>query len=98
MDGTFELQAQMWRHPSADGWYFITVPEATSADIRERFGMMSPGFGSLRVDVTIGDTRWRTSIFYDTTLRCYLLPMKAAVRKAASLAAGDQVEFLLRVL
>lgn len=98
MDGSFELQAQLWRHPSADGWCFITVPEAVSADIRERFGMMSPGFGSLRVEVTIGDTTWRTSIFYDTKLRCYLLPVKAAVRKSARLAAGDQVAFLLRVL
>jgi hypothetical protein len=98
MDGSFELKAEMWRHASADGWYFVTFPEVASAEIRERFGMMSPGFGSLRVEVAIGDTRWRTSIFYDTKLRCYLLPMKAAVRKAANLAEGDQVEFLLRVL
>lgn len=98
MDGSFELQSQLWRHSSADGWYFITVPEAVSADIRERFGMMSPGFGSLRVEVTIGDTAWRTSIFYDTRLRCYLLPVKAAVRKSARLVASDQVAFLLRVL
>lgn len=98
MDGSFELKAGMWRHAGADGWYFITIPEVTSAEIRERFGMMSPGFGSLRVEVAIGDTRWRTSIFYDTKLRCYLLPMKAAVRKAKNLAEGDQVESLLRVL
>lgn len=60
--------------------------------------MMSRGFGSLRVEVTIGDTTWRTSIFYDRTVSSYLLPVNAAVRKAAGLTDGDQADFVVQVL
>ncbi|MFO7546786.1 MAG: DUF1905 domain-containing protein [Trueperaceae bacterium] len=98
MGERFQLTGEMWRHPSAAAWHFLTIPEIASAEIRVRFGMMSRGFGSLRVEVTIGDTRWRTSIFYDRTMNGYLLPVKAAVRKAAGLTDGDQVQFVVQVL
>jgi len=98
MDGSFASNGVLWRHDSATAWHFLTVPAETSSEIHERFGMLSPGFGSLRVEATIGDTRWRTSIFYDRSLRSYLLPVNAAARKAGGLAEGDRVDFVLRVL
>ena len=49
------------------------------------------GFGSVRVQATIGQTTWATSIFPDTKSSSYLLPVKAAVRREAGIEEGDAV-------
>jgi hypothetical protein len=51
----------------------------------------APGFGSIRVRATLGDTSWDTSIFYDTKRAQYLLPVKKPVRTAEGVTAGDHV-------
>ena len=50
------------------------------------------GWGAMKVHVTIGATVWDTSIFPDKGSGGWLLPVKAAVRKAEGLVAGDQVQ------
>ncbi len=97
MDDRFEATAQVWRYDGPSAWHFLSLPSAVSADVRERFGMMSAGFGSLRVEARIGETTWRTSIFYDKASGRYLLPLKAEVRRAEGLAAGDEVAFVVTV-
>lgn len=97
MDDRFEATAHVWRYDGPAAWHFLTLPEADSAEVRERFGMMSAGFGSLRVEARIGATTWRTSIFYDKASGCYLLPLKAAVRDAERLEAGDEVAVTVTV-
>ena len=49
------------------------------------------GFGSARVEVVIGGTRWKTSVFPHKESGGWILPVKAAVRKAEELVEGDQV-------
>lgn len=97
MDDRFEATAHVWRYDGPSAWHFLSLPVAVSADVKERFGMMSAGFGSLRVEARIGETTWRTSIFYDKASGCYLLPLKADVRRAEGLVAGDEVAFALTV-
>ncbi|WP_237234007.1 DUF1905 domain-containing protein [Sphingopyxis granuli] len=41
--------------------------------------------------MTIGDTCWKTSVFPHRESGGWLLPVKAAVRKAEDLAEGDAV-------
>lgn len=60
--------------------------------------MTSGGFGFLRVQVTVGATSWRTSIFFEVSPGTYLLPVKRQVRTAEALAAGDEVAFGMQVL
>ena len=52
------------------------------------------GFGSLRVTATMGQTAWQTSVF-PSRENGWMLPVKAAVRKAEGLDEGDEVELLL---
>jgi len=80
----FEFEAELWRWSArTQDWFFVSVPEELSADIRE-VPRAPRGFGSVRVEVRIGGTRWRTSIFPsgDGT---YALPLKKAVRDAEGL-------------
>lgn len=87
----------VWRSDAAGTWYFITVPEDQSAEIKAQ-AMSSPrGFGSVRVEATIGDVTWRTSVF-PLGSGGYLLPVKAEVRRKAGIGAGDEVAAAIELL
>lgn len=90
--------AAVWEHDGAGAWHFVSLPEAHADDIEERYGHRAAGFGSLRVEVTIGTTRWQTSIFPDRKRGTYLLPVKKSVRVAEGLAAGSMARVELLVL
>ena len=89
-----------WTTPSAPAaWFFVTLDgeagEALSGTaLMRKLEGMARGWGSLKVVATIGGSRWSTSVFpaKDTG---WLLPVKAAVRKAEELVEGDAVEVRL---
>jgi hypothetical protein len=88
----------IWKGSDAAGrWYFVTVPEAGSAEIKAQALGSPRGFGSVRVEATIGGVTWRTSVF-PLSSGGYLLPVKAEVRRKAELSAGDEVEVALALL
>jgi len=78
-------------------WHFITIPEEECAEIRAAAFAGPRGFGSVRVEATIGEVRWRTSVFPQKE-GGYLLPVKADVRRKAGIAAGDEVKVELELV
>jgi hypothetical protein len=76
-----------WRGPSP--YYFVPVPTEESADIREVAAMATYGWGVIPVEARVGETTFETSLFPKDG--GYLLPLKDAVRRPNSLAAGDDV-------
>ncbi len=91
---TFTSLLWIWRSEGAGRWYFLTVPDEQCDPIRAVRFANPRGFGSVRVEASIGDVTWRTSVFPFST-GGYLLPIKAEVRKRAKLAAGDEVTAVL---
>ena len=87
----------IWKGEAAGRWYFITVPEEQSAEIKAHAFGAPRGFGSVRVEASIHDVTWRTSVF-PLNSGGYLLPVKAEVRKKADLAAGDEVTVRLELI
>ena len=87
---------ELWRHDGPAAWYFVTLPFDVADEIEET--SEHRGFGSVRVEVTIGATTWRTSVFPDTARRSYLLPVKRQVREAESLHEGGPVELTVEVV
>ncbi len=85
---TYDFDAELWEWKAQGGWFFVTVPRPESDDLRIESGPPR-GFGSVRVEVTIGATTWRTSVFPDKDSHCYVLPVKKAVRQAESLDTGE---------
>jgi len=90
-----EFDAELWEHEGQGAWCFVTVPEMTSEDIRLS-GAMPAGFGSYRVEVTVGSTVWQTSVF--PASECFVLPVKKAVRKAEDIEVGDRISVRLLVV
>jgi len=93
----FGFTSELWRWPAQDAWRFVTVPAELAEGIRLSSGPPR-GFGSVRVEATVGATTWRTSVFPDAALGTYVLPMKRAVRQAEGLQDGDLVTVTLRLL
>ena len=87
---TYQFEAPLWEWAArTDRWTFVSLPTEIANEVLERGAPHTRGFGSLRVDVVVGRTRWRTSIFPgDET---FALPVKRAVRDAEGLATGDTV-------
>jgi len=88
----------IWKGSDAAGrWYFVTVPEEQSAEIKAHAFGSPRGFGSVKVEATIGDVTWRTSVF-PLNSGGYLLPVRKEVRTKADLAAGNEVTIELELL
>jgi hypothetical protein len=98
VSGTFGFAAQLWRHEGDGGWHFLTVPAAVSADIDARSAGRRKGFGSVRVQATIGSTTWATSVFPDAKRSAYLLPVKKEVRATEGIGEGDRVRVALDLI
>ena len=87
----------VWKGEGAGQWHFLTVPEEQSGAIRAHAFGSPRGFGSVRVEATVGGVTWRTSVF-PASDGGYLLPIKAAVRKQAGLVVGEDVTVRLDLL
>ena len=92
-----EFEAELWLHDGEAGWHFVTLPGEVAEQVRAEAGEPR-GFGSVRVEVTIGGSTWRTSVFPDTKTGSFVLPVKAEVRRREDLLAGDDVRVRLVVL
>ncbi|TSB02321.1 DUF1905 domain-containing protein [Sphingorhabdus contaminans] len=100
MTETHHITAKLWLWNSdkaAASWHFLTI-EGEAAEAIHALALMRRlesgrrrGWGAMKVHVTIGETSWDTSIFPDKGSGGWLLPVKAAVRKAEELVAGDEV-------
>jgi hypothetical protein len=91
------FSADLWEWTGKAAWFFVTLPVDDAEDIRE----MVPerrGFGSVRVEVEIGSSRWKTSIFPDSGSGSYVLPIKKSIRQAERIAEGDTLHVTLRPL
>ena len=92
-----EFTAELWRWSGEKAsWYFVTLPEEVADEIDDEHGGPDlPGFGSVRVTVTLGGSRWQTSIFPSKEHASFVLPVKKTVRQAEGIDDGDQVAVVL---
>lgn len=94
----YKFKAKLWLTNGPTVWHFISLPKKMSVEIKQTFGDMARGWGSLPVRVRIKNTGWVTSIFPDKKLATYLLPLKSAVRKRANINSTDEVLVTLHIL
>ena len=81
-----------WRGPAPH--HFVAMPEPLSAELRDQ-PELSYGWGCVPVTVTLGRTTFQTSLMPKGGV--YLVPLKAAVRRAGGIDIGDEVSLRGRV-
>lgn len=93
MNIEFDGKIWFWKGPAPH--YFVTVPEEQCYDLKAVSGFVTYGWGMIPVNVRIGKTEWKTSLFPKDGR--YIVPLKAIVRKAEKLEEGDTVTIQLEV-
>ena len=90
---TYKFKSEVWKYKfeGATAWHFVTLPKDVSTEIKFLSTGKAAAWGSLRVAAQIGKTKWNTSLFPDSRSACYVLPVKADVRKAEKLKDGTAV-------
>lgn len=95
---TYRFKSEVWLYPAENAaWHFVTVEKPISQKIKEIKGLPSRGFGSIRVEATIGKTKWNTSIFPDKRYGAYILPVKELVRRKEHIRNGDNISCTIKI-
>ena len=91
-----QFNEALWEYQGEAPWVFITLPAEDAEELRERVPQRA-GFGSVKVNAVIGESRWQTSVFPDKGSGSFLLPVKRAIREQEDLAPGDTTSVTLHI-
>lgn len=92
----YKIKSKLFKWQGEGAWHFIRINEKITEKIKDKFGMYARGWGSLPVNVTLGKSRWKTSIFPDK--KTYLLPIKAKIRNTEKINDKDEVELEIEII
>lgn len=82
-----------WRGPAP--FLFVAVPEKPSRDLKAISSSVTYGWGVIPVQVQIGKTVWKTSLFPKDGR--YLVPIRMSVQKSESIGVGDNVTIQMEI-
>src|SRR5688572_17826280 len=77
----YDFSSKPWKYTGPASWTFISLPGDIASEIRINLKSEEEGWGRLKATAKIGKTEWKTAIWFDTKMKTYLLPLKAAIRK-----------------
>lgn len=92
---SYSFRGGLWLYPHASGWHFITLPPEVADEIRDESAPFHKGFGSVKVTASIAGNSWSMSVFPESKSHSYVLPVKKAIRTAAGISDGDDVDVQL---
>ena len=82
-----------WRGPAPH--HFVALPQDAAREVADVAALVTYGWGVVPVVVTLGSSTWTTSLIPRDG--GYLLPLRAAERRAEGVALGDVVRATLEV-
>ena len=74
----------------------MSVPVEKTKHIKQN--NVPKGYGMVRVLAKIGQTQWKTSVFYDSKRQCFLLPIKADIRRKSNIDDGSDIVVQIEIL
>ena len=81
----YNFSAKLWKSGEQGGWYFISLPNDISKEIRENLKWQEEGWGRMKATAKVENLEWDTAIWFDKKKDTYLLPIKADIRKKVNL-------------
>lgn len=97
LTATFTAPLFRW-DARAEDLFLVSLPQDLSDHIRDLTAGPRRGFGSVKVSVLVGTSRWRTSIFPGKDDAPYVLPIRKPVYTREGIGPGDPVTVHLDVL
>jgi len=90
-----EFDGEIWYWKGPAPHHFVTVPAEQCMALQDISKLVTYGWGMIPVQVQIGTSKWKTSLFPKQGR--YIVPLKASIRKAEKLEQGDTVTVRLEV-
>lgn len=94
----YRISTKVWLWTGKGAWHFVSVPKELSEEIKNEFGYIKQGWGSIAIELTLGESVWRTSMFPNSKTGEYLIPIKSAIRKAQNVNVDDIIDLIIQVL
>jgi len=97
MQKTFVFQAKVWIWPSESArWHFVYVDKKLTETLKKQ--AKKHHMGMIRVEVLVGETYWKTSLFPNKKENCYILPLKKQVREIEDIFDGDSITIQISLM
>lgn len=93
----YQFEGEIWFYNNPNAVYFVSLPVNLSAEIIDVVGTSLNPWGTVPVDVTIGDFTWDSSMFPRKDRGCYDLPLNTKVRKRLDLHDGQIVSVTIDI-
>ncbi|MBI2611689.1 DUF1905 domain-containing protein [Candidatus Gottesmanbacteria bacterium] len=93
----YKVSAKVWLYQDDSPWHFITIEKEDAEEIKKEYIWPRRGFGAIPVNVKVGNTSWKTSIFPEKK-GTYLLPLKKEVRAKENIKIGDTIKVYIEVI
>lgn len=77
----YTFSGKLWKSEGQGGWYFVSLPNDISKEIRENLKWQEEGWGRMKAIANVEHIEWETAIWFDKKKNTYLLPIKADIRK-----------------
>ena len=87
----YRFTAAPWQYAGKGGWHFASLPADMSKEIRANLQSSEEGWGRLKAVAKVGNTAWKTAIWFSGKTKTYLLPLKADIRKQEKIVTGKQI-------
>ena len=99
---SFAARLRIWRTDTNEQMAFVSIAGETADaigayELMRRLELGRRGFGSVKVEAAIGDSRWSTSVFPQKT-GGWFLPVKKAICRAEGLAEDDEIGVRIELL
>lgn len=91
----YRFSSEPWKHAAPGGWVFVSIPKELAIEIRESSKKSEAGWGRLPATARIGNTEWKTAIWFDSKLGTYLLPLKESIRLKERVVVGQKINVAL---
>ena len=88
----YAFSAKLWQHASPSWWFFVSLPKEMSKEIRSMLKSEEEGWGRLKAFAKIGNSEWKTAIWFDSKNETYLLPLKTEIRKKENIELGKRID------
>lgn len=93
----YQFDGEVWFYNNPAAVYFVSLPVEMSEAILDLVGNSLNPWGTVPVEVTIGEFTWESSMFPRKDRKCYDLPLNAKVRKRIGLRAGTIISVTIEI-
>jgi hypothetical protein len=91
----FGFQGRVWEWRGPAPYHFVSIPAEQADLVDELAPGVTYGWGMVPVEVRLGRTSWRTSLFPKDG--GYVLPLRDSVRSREQVELGDLVSIRLTI-